>query len=105
MGMSVFVNVRFEGFHSWPDAPAEVAFLRSPHRHEFHVTAVRAVTHDDRDVEIIMLKRAVQLYCDTNFKGPHHMSCEMMARQLAETFSLERCAVSEDGENGAWYQA
>ncbi len=76
-------------------------FLQFPHRHEFHVEAVKPVTHDDRDVEIIMLKGALRRYCESQFAGPHTLSCEAMARQLQSVFDLSRCRVLEDGENGA----
>lgn len=101
MTLAVVVRFRFEGVHSWPDCPLQdVAFLRDPHRHEFHVEAVKLVEHEDRDVEIIMLKRAMQVWCQA-FRGPHTMSCESMARQLVDAFLLQRCRVLEDGENGA----
>ena len=29
------VRTTFEGFHCWPSAPNEVAFLRNVHRHLF----------------------------------------------------------------------
>lgn len=99
----VFATLRFEATHSWKECPYdEVGFLRHEHRHEFRVKAYKAVSHDDRDTEFIMLKRAIADYCAERFTpqaGP--MSCEMIARALVETFGLSRCEVSEDGENGA----
>lgn len=100
--MRVLVRCSFEGVHSWPGCPLEeVAFLRTPHRHVFHVEATRSVGHDDRQIEIIMFKHELRRYCETRFAGPHHMSCEMMARDLLDMFALDRCTVTEDGENGA----
>jgi len=69
----------------------------------FHVKAYKKVTHDDRDVEFIMLKHRIQEFMiarwpDHNF-GP--MSCEMIAEKLMNVFELSQCEVSEDGENGA----
>lgn len=99
---SIVVRFQFEGIHSWPGAPQDgpTPFLRDPHRHVFHVTAHRPVTHDDRDVEFIQLKRVMLQACLANFSGPHTLSCEAMAAHLLNTFGLSRCEVSEDGENG-----
>lgn len=105
----VFCQTRFEWFHRWPDAPEEVSFLRTLHRHEFHLKLSVSVSHDDREVEFILLKRwveaevipAIRLMWD--FK-----SCEMICEKVAEmTFdkwegvSKVTVEVSEDGENGA----
>lgn len=116
----VFCTLQVEGIHCWPECPfEEVAYLRDPHRHMFHIKAYKEVDHSDRDVEFIMLKHRVQSYllseygteithetgwtiCD-NMKvcefGP--MSCEMIAEELIREFGLSACEVSEDGENGA----
>jgi hypothetical protein len=104
MAMHIVVKFAFEGIHSWPSAPDEVSFLRNLHRHIFHVEAVKYVSHADREIEIIMLKREMQEVAQRRFRGPHMMSCEMMAMDLAKTFDLIRCTVLEDGENGAEVQ-
>ncbi len=100
--ISVIVRLQFEGIHSWPGAPQRgpTPFLREPHRHIFHVTATRPVTHGDRDVEFIQLKRMLLQECLACFGGPHTLSCEDMAAHLLKNFGLSRCEVSEDGENG-----
>ncbi len=108
----VFVTLQVEGIHNWPGCPfEEVAYLRDPHRHMFHIKAHKIVTHSDRDVEFIMLKHRVQKYLADTYEdavnqgfgihvfGP--MSCEMIAKELIEEFDLCQCEVSEDGENGA----
>lgn len=101
---AVVVKLQVEGTHCWPDCPIEdVSFLRNPHRHMFHVKATKEVTHDDRDVEIIMLKRAIEHHLKNGYNGEFHsMSCEMIARDLIVTFDLLNCEVLEDGENGAY---
>jgi hypothetical protein len=99
------VKLQFEGIHCWPGCPfEEVKFLRSPHRHVFHVTATKVVTHDDRQVEIIMLKRAMEDWAkaDIDFES---QSCEMIAKDMVEQFGLSSCEVLEDGENGAVVEA
>ncbi len=105
----VYCTLQVEGLHNWPICPfEEVNYLCDPHRHVFHIKTNKKVTHDDRDVEFIMLKHQIESYLyDTyfdeglllvNFKG---MSCEMIAKKLITKFNLTRCEVSEDGENGA----
>ena len=101
---AVVVTLQVEGTHSWPDCPIEaVSFLRNPHRHLFHIKAVKEVSHDDRDVEIIMLKRAMKHYLKDSYDGDFcTMSCEMLAKDLILMFDLLNCEVLEDGENGAY---
>lgn len=100
---AIFSRTRFEGFHCWPDAPNDVAFLRVVHRHEFHVTAFKKVNHDDRDVEFILYKRridnAIEALKDGN--NVEHWSCERWAREIGELVEADCVEVSEDGENGA----
>ena len=102
---TIFVTTQFEGIHCYPEAPDEVSFLRSPHRHMFHVRATLQVFHDDRELEFILVKRALNQF----LKGDalQHRSCEMIAREIlnflqakygVRSYSVE---VSEDGENGA----
>lgn len=113
MKTNVIVKLQFEGLHHWPgvvehDDLEEVHFLSAVHRHIFHVTAKKEVTHDDRDIEIIKLKRNIQRYLHRRYwtenANSHYlgaMSCEMLAKELAKYFGLNYCEVLEDGENGA----
>jgi hypothetical protein len=100
----VYCSLHFEATHCWPECPfEEVAYLRVPHRHMFHIVAYVPVHHDDRDVEFIMLKHKIEKYLRSTY--PQHdfgsKSCEMIAKELIGQFSLSGCNVSEDGENGA----
>ncbi len=111
-GTYVYCQTRVIGFHKWVNAPEEVKFLRDRHRHEFHIKVTVYVKHDDRDVEFITLKLAVdeymrplnprQLFMD--FQGK---SCEMIATDLKDAleqinnYHVHSIEVSEDGENGA----
>lgn len=106
--VTVIVTLQVEGIHRWEDCPLpEVAYLRADHRHLFHIKVEKRVSHYDRDVEIISLKHdlsryLLRLYGDCD--GVCHfgkMSCEMIARELLESFNLRSCTVLEDGENGA----
>lgn len=114
MKTEVWVTLQVEGTHSWPKCPfEEVAFLRDTHRHIFHIKAYKEVTHTDRDVEFIMLKREILDYLHFEYTQCHDgaetrtvhtfgpKSCEMIATELIEEFELSRCSVSEDLENGA----
>ena len=101
----VYCTFDFEGFHAWPEAPDEVAFLRTPHRHQFHVRAEVEVAHQDRHVEFILLKRelarACTVRCSEAREAVERWSCEQWAQWLLDTFNLYRVEVSEDDENGA----
>lgn len=105
MRIQVVVRLQFEGVHCWPecDLPG-VEFLRSPHRHIFHVEARRLVEHSDRDVEIILLKRAMEKFCREMYRDAGRKSCEDMAMELIAAFDLASCQVLEDGENGAYVE-
>lgn len=104
----VVVKTQFEGFHYWKDAPEEVKFLRDLHRHIFHVRVEVPVKHENRDVEIILLKRFIDTFCSilTEPIEKKGLSCEQIATMIAKItavkYNVNRCAVEvlEDGENG-----
>lgn len=111
----VFCTLQVEGMHRWSTCPHdEVAYLRDDHRHVFYIKAWKNVTHNDRDVEFIMLKHRIQNYLYNKYfahgAGPEtnrrvhefgDKSCEMIAQELIDKFELTGCEVSEDNENGA----
>jgi len=107
--MCVIAKCIIPMIHMWPDAPDQVKFLRNDHRHQFHITAWKKVGHDDRQVEVIMLRAdivgeiAMQFpydgVSDCNYAGDK--SCEQIARTLVHNLELVGCEVLEDGENGA----
>jgi hypothetical protein len=107
----IVVTLQVEGIHRWPAAAEilpEVRYLSDPHRHIFQIKCTKAVTHDDRDVEIIMFKREVLDYFKRNKWNSElqlvdfrSMSCEQIAKDLQEVYDLYSCEVLEDGENGA----
>lgn len=111
MKVNIIVNIQAEGVHSWPECPIkEVEFLKSPHRHIFHICCKKNVEHNDRDVEIIRFKREIQYYLLNEFGIGHknaegcdfgRLSCEDISLLLLEKFNLVYCSVLEDGENGA----
>jgi hypothetical protein len=101
--LAIIVRFQFAGIHNWPGAPRDVdeSYLAYPHRHMFHVEAIKAVNHAERDIEFIALKNEMQKYCEHHFDGPHTLSCESMALRLIADFDLKVCRVLEDNENGA----
>lgn len=120
---AVFVTFEFVGFHAWPEAPAEVSYLRDRHRHLFKCRVDIAVESVDRQIEYHMLKRAIfEQMAIHNGQGrlPEYghefellsNSCEAIAGWLLGLVRLVqpdrpyyRIEVSEDGENGSIVEA
>jgi len=106
---AIYVTTSFVGYHNWPDAPIEVEFLRTTHRHLFKVLAELEVRHQDRDLEFFLVKRALECYLKRDFheKNLGSDSCETIAQEIAEFLHsrysdrVRMVEVSEDGENGA----
>ena len=101
------VTARFEAEHFWKDAPTEVDYLRSPHRHEFHVAVLIEERHDDREIEFIMFKHNLIYFVRKNYEFKvFPKSCAMIAKEikvwLETVYSGRKISVeiSEDGENG-----
>lgn len=103
--MSIVVKTQFEGLHLWSHAPSEVGFLRTPHRHIFYVEVEMEVSHDDRDLEFILVKRSIDSFLNnTDFEIT--VSCEQIADMICKHVWLVygkraiKCCVYEDNENG-----
>ena len=110
----IVVKTQYEGIHCWPEAPDEVKFLRSLHRHIFNVEVEVEVHNDDRDIEFIMLKHQINHWLSLQFDDDGvwqmgRLSCEQVAEMVIDLVQeklndKERvisCYVDEDGENGA----
>jgi hypothetical protein len=90
-------------------APDAVSFLRSPHRHVFHVEVKAIVGHADRQVEFFILQRLVDTFIQTQLLAEltanQSLSCEDMASRIldflrvSEKVDAFEVTVSEDGEN------
>lgn len=108
MTTNIVVKLQYEATHNWPkvaevlpDQP-EIWFLAHEHRHIFHITMEKAVTHSDRDVEIILFKQAVLKHLREEFCGEfNNWSCEMIAEHLLKEYGCYSVEVLEDNENGA----
>ena len=114
----IWVTFSKEGMHKYPAALTDpnlatgdeydVSFLGYPHRHIFHFKVWISVTHDDRDIEFIQVKRwLLNLYKDS-ILALDYKSCEMMSEDLYQQISQKYpdrevwIEVSEDGENGSF---
>ena len=100
----IIVTFRFAALHSWPscDVPGK-EYLRNDHRHVFHVTATKEVSHNDREIEIIDFKEKMVSFARTMWENELHpgLSCESIAEELGRQFDCTSVRVLEDGENGA----
>lgn len=112
----IWVTFRKEGIHKYPAAATDpnlatggwddVSFLANEHRHIFHFKVWIEVTHDDRDVEFIQIKRWLELLYNQGTLQLNYKSCEMIARDLNAQIKAKypnrhvKIEVSEDGENG-----
>lgn len=103
---SILITTQFEGFHKYPKAPKEVAFLRSLHRHLFHVKVQIEVFSDSRDIEFFIFKRQVQEIIDKHVsKLKDDRSCESIGKTILNgvlaLYKDRRIEVSigEDQEN------
>lgn len=101
----IWITFDFEGFHYWPDAPDDVAFLRHEHRHLFCVKIYISVDSNDREIEFFQFQR----FCKGLVKENklNYKSCEMIAEffyeEISKSYPNRVCIieVSEDNENGA----
>lgn len=110
MNTNIVVKLQYEALHNWPgvaemlpDQPW-IHMLKDKHRHLFCITLEKAVTHSDRDVEIILFKQEVLRKLEATFGRPGDlgsMSCEMLAEYLLKEFDCTSVEVLEDNENGA----
>ena len=104
MSLSVFFRTSFVAFHRWSDAPDDHAYLREIHRHVFYVEGSLAVSHANRDVEFIALKRLADQRIAAKLRDEKETlewSCEHWAKWIGGILQLDSVEVSEDGENGA----
>ena len=100
----ILTENNIEGFHQWKEAPEEVKFLRDQHRHIFNIQCQFEVSHEEREIEIIMQQWEIEKYLFNKYGNPCKfggMSCESIARELLEHFNAYEVKVLEDGAGGA----
>lgn len=106
---TVVVRGQYEFEHQYLGAPAAVSYLRNLHRHLFNYEVEIEVFHDDRELEFIMLKHAIDDFLVGELcNWPSTCSCEEMATSVANWLQKKygqhrqlMVAVFEDNENGA----
>lgn len=101
--MKKYIKVKlvYEATHNWPECPfSEVAYLRDEHRHNFYITLIKEVSHNERAIEIILFKKSVEAFLASfNHKFENH-SCETIADLLLAQFECAEVEVLEDNEVG-----
>jgi hypothetical protein len=112
MDTIIVVRVTVAGEHFWRDAPAEVAFLRNPHRHLFTFEVEMAVDHSDRQREFFLVADYIRERLRKSFDAHvlsgalrfGERSCEQLASWCAALPRIQddvrRVVVWEDMENG-----
>jgi hypothetical protein len=99
------VRLQVPGFHCWPGATGDRAYLAQRHRHLFHVEVKIETFHGDRELEFHDLLD----FCREHFPGGElsGRSCEHMAEELLGAIAQKypnravSVGVFEDGEVGA----
>lgn len=103
--MTKFITIKliYEATHNWPKCNLkEVKYLRSEHRHNFYIELSKEVSHNEREIEIIMFKHQVERFLQKKFNHKlGGMSCESLAELLLNKFNCSIVKVLEDNEVGA----
>ena len=55
MTQYVICALQMEGFHCWPEADGELAYLKNSHRHIFFITAEFPVHNANREIEMQLI--------------------------------------------------
>lgn len=105
MKREVITYNEIQGFHCWPDARRNVAYLASQHRHIFVIRCRAEVSHNEREIEINTEQDRIEESLKEAFGTPcrfHDMSCESIAEWLLNSLpELNYVEVLEDGYGGA----
>jgi len=101
----IWVTFQRAGFHRYPNAPEDVGYLASVHRHLFQFKVGIEVFHDDREIEFHQFLNWLEsLYSGT--LALDYRSCEMIADELSQEIQKKypnrdiEIEVAEDGECG-----
>ena len=103
----IICKFQIEGFHEWKEAPKCFDYLSSRHRHIFEITAINEVGHADREKEVNNQRKLIIHYLHEKFGNPcefGNMSCEAIAKDIANIFGCSEVRVLEDGLCGAGYK-
>jgi hypothetical protein len=120
MSKKTFIYCTFqkEGYHRFPGADVDpnyatgdeydVSHLALRHMHYFNFKVWVQVTHQNRQIEFIQLRRWIERLYSTGSLELDYKSCEMLCDDLYEKLSERypgmeiRIDVSEEGINGAY---
>ena len=103
---SVLCHFEAIGFHCWPQAPSERAYLRNDHRHLFKFRVELEVEGTEREIEVHTLKESCLEWAAQMFKRASTYSCEKFSKLLLENLYIRfqpssgRVECWEDGECG-----
>ena len=113
----VYCSFVKEGYHCFPEAATDpqyatgdyldVSHLATRHFHYFHFKVWVEVTHENRQVEFIQLRRWLESLYDNNTLELNNQSCEMLSDALYATIYSKypvdiNIDVSEEGINGSY---
>lgn len=103
----VWVTFQRVGFHRYPNAPEDVSYLASRHRHVFKFKVSISVTHNERELEYHQLLNWMNSLYETAELDASDKSCESLAEELITCIIAKypdrvvTVDVSEDGECGS----
>ena len=114
----VYCTFQKEGYHYFPGADTnpiyatgddyDVSALGTRHMHYFNFRVWVQVTHENRQIEFIQLRRWIENLYRKGILELDHQSCEMMSDALYEKLAdrypgMEiRIDISEEGINGSY---
>lgn len=104
------VKFQHPGFHRWPQAPPQRAYLANLHRHNFHVEVKVELHHTEREIEFHDLLDLCKMFFPMCIET-QTSSCENIAVILGHKLRGRypsrhiQVTVMEDGETGAIYES
>ena len=114
----VYTTFQKEAYHRFPEADQDpqyatgdeydVSHLALRHMHYFNFKVWVEVTHANRQIEFIQLRRWIESLYASNMLELDHQSCEMLSdalyQKLTERYpNMEiRIDISEEGINGSY---
>lgn len=99
LSCSISVRVDFDGWHRWPGAPENRAYLRDYHHHVFSAVCTAPVSHDNREIELHNLRDIVKGRIERMYPEGRlgEASCEQIAECLLDQLPrLSEVTVRED---------
>ena len=114
----VYCSFQKEGYHYFPGADTnpiyatgdeyDVGHLGTRHMHYFNFRVWVQVTHENRQIEFIQMRRWIENLYRQGILELDHQSCEMMSDALCEKLREKypgmeiRIDISEEGINGSY---